>query len=287
MLIQSHKQVVKDFMYQCFQKDPNLRITAQKLAKHPWMLATKRQIDSSQPKETTPNRLGSETNAKHNAESGSSNPLQKAPQVERRSPKFIITKRKASNKPPRVTSIISGPGSGINEPIATRPRQGQATVAGERTIPDLQSRPLTTVYDDAIQRVQAWNEALQGMPLSRVCHQECQTNALSLIAVPKASPKALRRVQQPHPQLGHRVVRPTQDDGMPVSSSGESLAAHLASVSRKTNGIWTRALGQSLKIDEAGSSSEHEGSVWDDDFAEILDVTKLAKGSEPFSSGSK
>ena len=30
--------MVKDFLLQCFQKDPNLRITAKKLLKHPWML---------------------------------------------------------------------------------------------------------------------------------------------------------------------------------------------------------------------------------------------------------
>jgi hypothetical protein len=65
---------------------------------------------------------------------------------------------------------------------------------------------------------------------------------------------------------------------MPESSSGESLAAHLASVSRKANGVWTRPLLQTAQVDDSGSSNENEGSVWDDDFAEIPDVTKLAKG---------
>ena len=108
------------------------------------------------------------------------------------------------------------------------------------------------------------------------------TDAIFTIAAPKASPKALRRVQQPHPQLGHRVVRPIQENGMPESSSGESLAAHLASVSRKANGVWTRPLLQTAKVDDSGLSSENEGSVWDDDFAEIPDVTKLAKGITGF-----
>ncbi|EKM49713.1 uncharacterized protein PHACADRAFT_214230 [Phanerochaete carnosa HHB-10118-sp] len=36
--------VVKDFLYHCFQKDPNLRVSAKKLLKHPWMAASKRQI---------------------------------------------------------------------------------------------------------------------------------------------------------------------------------------------------------------------------------------------------
>lgn len=31
--------VVRDFLSQCFQKDPNLRVSAKKLARHPWMLS--------------------------------------------------------------------------------------------------------------------------------------------------------------------------------------------------------------------------------------------------------
>ena len=152
-------------MYQCFQKDPNLRITAQKLAKHPWMLATKRQIDSSQPKKTLSPILSSTTAAEHAAESASSIAHQK-PQVERKSPKFIITKRRASNQPPRVTSILNGSTSEIKAKTATRNGQGKAPATDEIPMLHLQPRPLTTVYDDAIQRVQAWNEALQGKRFS-------------------------------------------------------------------------------------------------------------------------
>lgn len=36
--------VVKDFLYHCFQKDPNLRISAKKLLRHQWMAASKRQV---------------------------------------------------------------------------------------------------------------------------------------------------------------------------------------------------------------------------------------------------
>lgn len=35
-------KIVKDFLYQCFQKDANLRISAQKLLKHAWMQSTKK-----------------------------------------------------------------------------------------------------------------------------------------------------------------------------------------------------------------------------------------------------
>lgn len=36
--------VVKDFLYHCFQKDPNLRVSAKKLLKHPWMAQARRQM---------------------------------------------------------------------------------------------------------------------------------------------------------------------------------------------------------------------------------------------------
>ncbi|PFH54052.1 hypothetical protein AMATHDRAFT_53856 [Amanita thiersii Skay4041] len=36
--------IVKDFLYHCFQKDCNLRISARKLLRHPWMIAARRQL---------------------------------------------------------------------------------------------------------------------------------------------------------------------------------------------------------------------------------------------------
>jgi len=36
--------IVKDFLYHCFQKDSNLRISGKKLLRHPWMLSTRKQM---------------------------------------------------------------------------------------------------------------------------------------------------------------------------------------------------------------------------------------------------
>ena len=36
--------VVKDFLYHCFQKDCNLRVSAKKLLKHPWMQSARKQM---------------------------------------------------------------------------------------------------------------------------------------------------------------------------------------------------------------------------------------------------
>lgn len=40
--------IVKDFLYHCFQKDCNLRISAKKLLKHPWMVSTRKQMSNGE-----------------------------------------------------------------------------------------------------------------------------------------------------------------------------------------------------------------------------------------------
>ncbi len=37
--------VARDFLLQCFQKDANLRVSARKLLRHPWMMAAKKQVE--------------------------------------------------------------------------------------------------------------------------------------------------------------------------------------------------------------------------------------------------
>lgn len=51
-LPQGASPVVLDFLMQCFQKDPNLRVSAKKLLKHPWIVSARR-TDSVRPKNAT------------------------------------------------------------------------------------------------------------------------------------------------------------------------------------------------------------------------------------------
>ncbi|EAW10133.1 serine/threonine-protein kinase [Aspergillus clavatus NRRL 1] len=51
-LPQGASPAVKDFLMQCFQKDPNLRVSARKLLKHPWIVNARRS-DSVVPKKST------------------------------------------------------------------------------------------------------------------------------------------------------------------------------------------------------------------------------------------
>jgi serine/threonine protein kinase len=43
--------LVRDFLMQCFQKDPNLRVTAKKLLKHPWIMSSRKEEKTKKPTE--------------------------------------------------------------------------------------------------------------------------------------------------------------------------------------------------------------------------------------------
>lgn len=120
------QQIVKDFLYHCFQKDPNLRISAKKLLRHPWMLSVKKSASSRPP--ITPSLV--DTTFDHSIDP-KANSDGITPQAQRDGNK---------SRPER---------EGENE---KQSRQG--TVKPRKKI--------MTVYDEAVQRVQEWNEALKG-----------------------------------------------------------------------------------------------------------------------------
>ncbi|KAH9922944.1 uncharacterized protein B0H18DRAFT_1085777 [Fomitopsis serialis] len=56
--------VVKDFLYHCFQKDCNLRISAKKLLRHPWMVAARKQMAGHQKSQASEARNGAASQAR-------------------------------------------------------------------------------------------------------------------------------------------------------------------------------------------------------------------------------
>ena len=56
--------IVKDFLYHCFQKDANLRVSGKKLLKHPWMVAARKQMaESAKDRGTADGATGGESAA--------------------------------------------------------------------------------------------------------------------------------------------------------------------------------------------------------------------------------
>ncbi|CAH7671533.1 kinase-like domain-containing protein [Phakopsora pachyrhizi] len=47
-LPESASPIARDFLLQCFQKDQNLRISAKKLLKHPWMLSARKRLEEKE-----------------------------------------------------------------------------------------------------------------------------------------------------------------------------------------------------------------------------------------------
>ncbi|KAJ9121012.1 hypothetical protein QFC24_004993 [Naganishia onofrii] len=136
-------QVVKDFLYQCFQKDLNLRISAKMLAKHPWMIAAQRQANSTEEEISGYRRHAPSLTTSQTA-------------MNRSRTKILIPKRNRMSR-----AAMEGGNSSFN---ANPPGQGNITHGiPDEELTNLSRRPLTTVYDQAIQRVQEWNAALNGM----------------------------------------------------------------------------------------------------------------------------
>jgi serine/threonine protein kinase len=119
-------QIVKDFLYHCFQKDPNIRVSAKKLLKHPWILATRNEPEES---ERTP------------------------------SPPIII----APPEPTGKTATLALPPSQSQPQIDNRsPSKFPDSNSGGSDTVRAKKKP-STVYDEAVSRVREWNEALNGI----------------------------------------------------------------------------------------------------------------------------
>lgn len=253
---------MKDFLYQCFQKDPNLRISAKKLAKHPWMVAVQRQVDSTMESASH----GKSSNAARPNSQISASPYK---------PKILIPKRRQINRAATGSSISESNTAASSTANNSASNQGDAI----QPLESMAKRPLTTVYDQAIQRVQEWNAALNGK-LSRsqtffISHIEYRPSA-----APKPPLKTVRRKANLHGDLVPSGLRGSHSLEVGQSSSG-SLEAHLKAIADQPQAIWKRNLmdGRDGSSANAGPVKENqEGNVWDDDFAGSPDLAKFVQG---------
>ncbi|KAG6902525.1 hypothetical protein C0995_015343 [Termitomyces sp. Mi166 len=178
--------IVKDFLYHCFQKDCNLRISAKKLLKHPWMVSARKQMSDEK----------------------------------------------------------------IPGDSAEKSSAGQ----------DGTKRPLSNYnYDEAVLKVQEWNEALKLAP-SRPSKHPSRTNA---------------RPQSP--------TRQPAELPLPLTSSSAFYQSNGWKASSAPN---VKSLGMNL-VDKIQPISfvlqppEEQTDNWDDDFEEGISFTKLqVAGSE-------
>ncbi|CAL1713540.1 unnamed protein product [Somion occarium] len=184
--------IVKDFLYHCFQKDCNLRISAKKLLKHPWMVSARKQM--VQP-----------------------------------------------------------------------PSQGPVTSRGEAA----NGRPLSNYnYDEAVQRVQEWNEALKSP------------------SKPSKHPQRNRESNSKRPSSP--ALQPL-DFGSPVPPS--SLPSQPSQTSIASTSAWKPVSAPHVKVSAPSAPLTHiretlpmpfilqppeeQTDNWDDDFEEGISFSKL------------
>ncbi|WVR06241.1 hypothetical protein IAU60_003271 [Kwoniella sp. DSM 27419] len=234
--------IVKDFLYHCFQKDPNLRVSAKKLLRHPWMLSVRKAADTSiaiQPS-TTYRRPSSRSSSVRVISRGSD--------------------LNHSSEEKHAPSSASSPSLSANANTAG----DGAHVGGSGTVRP--KRPMT-VYDEAVQRVQEWNEALNASP-----------KALgSLRRLPITHARKTSNIQSR--SKGETSVTPVQAlFTFPTRSSAEALAQSAAPLGSTAAAGQNGLLGKNIHVsDVLNRAKESEGSSesWDDDFASDITLSKL------------
>jgi serine/threonine protein kinase len=229
-------QVVKDFLYHCFQKDPNLRISAKKLLRHPWMQSVRKDKATQQ--------------------SAATSSQSDQPNLRPSTPGRAVSSRPSS---------VRSSDSSLERKIVP-PHHG----AGEITV-----RPTkpTTVYDEAVQQVQKWNEALNGVSL-------CSPTLSSLKTASPKSMGTIRRISPSHtsnrqtryrlPNLaplpagnvGKSALDPSAlPDSKPVPQSGLAMAGGLLQKNIRVKHVLQRA-------------REQTDDAWDDDFASDISLSR-------------
>lgn len=191
--------IVKDFLYHCFQKDVNLRISAKKLLRHPWMVSARKQ-------------MGLDTNADKKGKEGEKD----------------NTRRPVSN---------------YN-------------------------------YDEAVQKVQEWNEALK--------------SPRSSTKLNGSRPSSMHDVNGRHsPSPSPSPVMPPHSPTITSSSSGSRTVTQAGwkNGTAVPKPVFTAAaMSGPLGLIEKGNRDslpmalqepEEQTDNWDDDFEEGISLTKL------------
>jgi hypothetical protein len=189
--------IVKDFLYHCFQKDVNLRISARKLLRHPWMVSARKQMSDD-------------------------------------------------------TTITSSDGG------------AKATGAADR-------RPLSNYnYDEAVLKVQEWNEALKSP--SRPSKHPTRNKGRGSLTHPDSPTRS-----------SADLVGPLPLSALPSSASNGSIIS--AGASRKLSTASLKPAGVDLvqKIQPLSfvlQAPEEQTDNWDDDFEGGISFRKLPVNKE-------
>ncbi|KAJ4496933.1 hypothetical protein C8R41DRAFT_824034 [Lentinula lateritia] len=217
--------VVKDFLACCFQKDPNLRIGARKLLRHPWMVGVRARVkeaeaekkdeqgqshrhstdNTSSGEDWTTSSTSSSRSTLRLSKSSSRSPLtttvdktrdhiDKSSLLLSKSPTQTVSLSKSQldlglqrQKTQRQSRKPSQKVSSAKNNARARPSISPSGVAGR--VPGTEGRLVSQYgYDEAVQRVQEWNQALSSAAnLSSLPSSTSMTIKPQSLAVPVAT----------------------------------------------------------------------------------------------------
>lgn len=122
--------VVRDFLGQCFQKDPNLRVTAKKLLRHPWMMVARKQAERQRQEAESRREMATTTTPDDGSETASSS----------------FSTRNGEE---------DGEGGGVGPTPQAEVRSKSSSARSRVAIG-------SSRYEDEVAKVQEFNQALQG-----------------------------------------------------------------------------------------------------------------------------
>ncbi|WVO23738.1 uncharacterized protein IAS62_005094 [Cryptococcus decagattii] len=245
--------IVKDFLYHCFQKDPNLRISAKKLLRHPWMLSIKKSSSNQSP--ITPSLTNTNPD-QNNIDSKASS-------------MGTIPKSQGDGDKSRFES-----GSEDEKQL----RQGTIKPCKKKM----------TVYDEAVQRVQEWNEALKATPKSPSQPLPFPFPSTSSASASKALPLPVRSTNpsipktcqrgEPNPPLSLFSLRLASKSKYASSSLPQEQSMLLPLQRQKQAGQNGGLLSKNIMVNNVLERAREEGEeTWDDDFAEGISFSKFGR----------
>ncbi|KAA1064245.1 hypothetical protein PGTUg99_017141 [Puccinia graminis f. sp. tritici] len=253
-LPESASPIARDFLLQCFQKDQNLRISAKKLLKHPWMLSAKKRLEQKEREQAL--AQGRRTPGGHYNQNGRGNSShQDSSQDNISKTGYDETVQRVQDWNKALESPTAIHPKPQHEPVHS-PLQALAHLAttSPNQIPSVTHRP---------------NEDLQSLRPKTV--NRTLFNNVGSIGPSKVGPVALSQYQDEATSLknstirglaGVNVSRPATNSALPLSSSALPLAV-------------ISTTPPARKLAEMGIESP-QGDNWDDDFEGGISTSKIA-----------
>jgi len=309
-LPESASPAVKDFLMQCFHKDSNLRVSARKLLKHPWIANTrKNNVVIINPNNTGGNGSninasgGSSGNNNNDSNSGGGGDVNQNDDANSN----INNKENINDNNNIINNNINNNKNNNNNNSNNNNDNNNNDNNNNNNVP----RPvISTEYEETIKSVQEWNKALKAskssIKLPPAFHRRRKSEQIKLSLPSTSSP--LPSPKSEFPQRSSTDPSSSSSTNFAPSSSSPlqppSTSSPVSPLSASDNANRKKSIDQVSIVDnnwdnfvDLGSKNltvvstnnaqnnrlsmvdlqpDSEDDNWDDDFADSITITKIA-----------